>query len=519
MTPLSSAQKGRLSVFLMMTAVFCILFAGMPKDFYRGDAVSIKMSAIYWVNTGSFGFAPKDHHLIEPLLESEGQYYILNPANNRYYPRWEVLNGVLHAVPELFQRHRTLKPTPEVIFRHNVFNALLGSVVAGLLLFLASFITPRKIAGALFVCAVLFASYEWNYLRAQTKEIFLLLFVFAMMAGFWAAWGAFQRGERLRFYALTVCWNVAAVAMCLISCIYHVGYLMVILLWGFLLFQRNVQRMRQPGEGSLVQQIWQCVLSHRHHFLILGGFLALSVVLTEWAALVRYDSWHPQGISWSFRTRQIGDSIFGWQNIFQRMNDYLMVESFQVALHCPLLFVAATYWRSFWRDHKNQALYVLAFGGSMFFAFCCFEGVGEWAYGPRFLVPLLPLFALPACVFFDRFMAGASTAASKASGVVVLGLLMYCTALQLEMNKYPFFHFYEIGPMLETMEGIQLADDYKRHHHLFFLKKLKAIANGADADGALGPTYEGWPDPIKTRFQSALKHRLFPEGENHFFFQ
>ena len=185
-----------------MTVVFCILFAGMPKDFYRGDAVSIKMSAIYWVNTGSFGFAPKDHHLIEPLLESEGQYYILNPTTNRYYPRWEVLNGVLHAVPELFQRHRTLKPTPEVIYRHNVFNALLGAVVAGLLFFLASLITREKSQG-LCLWGPFCLPLRMELPQGPDQRDISPPFVFAMMAGFCAAWGI-SKSECFRFYALTV---------------------------------------------------------------------------------------------------------------------------------------------------------------------------------------------------------------------------------------------------------------------------------------------------------------------------
>jgi hypothetical protein len=67
---------------------------------------------------------------------------------------------------------------------------------------------------------------------------------------------------------------------------------------------------------------------------------------------------------------------------------------------------------------------------------------GEWAYGPRYLLFLLPVLSLPFLSFADAVAETMHTWRARAWVLAALACLGYSAYLQVQVNRLPFFMYY-----------------------------------------------------------------------------
>jgi hypothetical protein len=131
---------------------------------------------------------------------------------------------------------------------------------------------------------------------------------------------------------------------------------------------------------------------------------------------------------------------------------------------------------------------------------------GEWSYGPRYLLPMLPVLSLPFLTFADDVVDRIGTRSARASGAATLAVLGYSAYLQAQVNLLPFWSYYEArGALLAArpLESIEyflnrptafVVQDLLRHRYnieaLPFFQDMVRNSPGAFAEHArreLGP--------------------------------
>jgi hypothetical protein len=125
-----------------------------------------------------------------------------------------------------------------------------------------------------------------------------------------------------------------------------------------------------------------------------------------------------------------------------------------VLLFSPPVVLAVAGWRDFRRAHRWLARAVLGatVGHLALISTLTFYG-GDWAWGPRYLVVLVPLWALPMPYAFRRLPRRGAVAIVVAAGVLVQGL-----ALSLDHQRYFLEHdlhpwFWAYDPWCYFREG------------------------------------------------------------------
>ena len=101
---------------------------------------------------------------------------------------------------------------------------------------------------------------------------------------------------------------------------------------------------------------------------------------------------------WSVQTLDAAAAtgMIGIEHVPERLYDYLVAPGFSLFLHFPLLVLAVFFARRFYRRYPVEAVLGAVCAASLLGVFLVFESVGEWCYGPRYLLSVLPILALPA---------------------------------------------------------------------------------------------------------------------------
>lgn len=142
-----------------------------------------------------------------------------------------------------------------------------------------------------------------------------------------------------------------------------------------------------------------------------------------------------------FRNGKLSDSLiplFG--NPLAGLLGLLVSPGKSVLLFSPPVILAILGWRAFRRAHPRLAGAVLGatLGHLALISTLTFYG-GDWAWGPRYLVVLMPLWALPmpfALERLERF--GQRGRKAIVAGVVAAGLLVQGLALSIDHQRYFF---------------------------------------------------------------------------------
>ena len=168
----------RLVVPIALFVVF-VNFLTMPAEEYDGDGASVRIAPVTLINTGKWA-VPADR---ASMFGERGAYFYQNASGN-WYSKYGILNMLLY-VPILQLQKCVMGELDDASddaspFFLNLFNLFLSCSTAYYLVLIMRRYTTSVATVWIFVLSALYATFWWNYLRAQTFEIYVTLFMLGL---------------------------------------------------------------------------------------------------------------------------------------------------------------------------------------------------------------------------------------------------------------------------------------------------------------------------------------------------
>ena len=461
----------------VVVLVVAINFVTMPAEEYPGDANALRAETVTLLNTGKWAI-PAD---IAPDYGPRGQYLYQNAKGN-WYPKYGVLNTLIYLPPLWLEKIATgdlvINSTTRVWFL-NLLNVALSGASALYLILLARRYTRRRPACpprwerqsngsiaiiSIFVLASIYSTFWWNYLRVQTFETYQTWFMLAFYYHFVSALDSDQAGcdERKRKLLVAAIYFGALV----LSKTVYVALLPAI---AAILLADNFSIAPDPHQAlrvrlSLRERI-RAIATRRREvraqllFFWVPVALFLGVLaITNW---YKFDSPFATGYTQWEKESQ----LFRVTNVLPALGGFLFSGQHSVFLHFPLLVFALAGWPMFFKKHKLDALAAAVFAFALLLVSSMFiNWRGESSYGPRYLLPILPIVSLPFISYLEWLTKLSNKIARSflAAGTAVL--LAYSTLLQVGFNTLPFFFCYDLKEILDDKRNSKPAL-YLRSHY------------------------------------------------------
>ncbi|MGC4117384.1 MAG: hypothetical protein QM765_23050 [Myxococcales bacterium] len=419
-------RSERVTLAALLVAVAVVGVLAMPGERYVGDPYAATAEARALLLRRSLA--------VEPELESafggeRGEYLVANPRDGKLYSKHGILNGLAYvpalAVEWLVTGALPLLDSPARLVGLNVTNLLL-SLWLGLLLYrVARLYTSRPVAAALFVGSCFWATFLWNYLRAQSGDVLQVV----GFTGFYLHFVRYLRESRSRD-AAGFWLYLSALCLTKISYVLLLPVALGVLAW----------KLRRPR--LLVLFGWPAIA--------LVGVIGLICLLKFGSPLLTgYHQWRPA----AHLPFHAAEGLWGFAFDVQR----------SVFVAFPLLALATAGLLRMYRDHRFELGLIAGIVALFWLAIGTMETwKGEWCYGPRYLLFVLPVASVPFVFLVERCLELTRAAAVRA--VPVLVVLAFSVLAQLEVNGLSFFAFYRLRSPLGPLHN-PVADAYFASTH------------------------------------------------------
>lgn len=441
----------------MLAGILLALCITMPRLIYVGDAVSIQAASICWLSTGDMS-VPASY---AQGFGERGQYFFENSRNGKWYSKYGILNTFLYVPPLTVERllsgqlpfYEQLSPQQYRLrcLLLNANNLLLAAALAAYLYRTACLFVSRAGQAVIFTVATLFCTFLWNYVRAQTGEVFQVTF---FTAAFYHLVQVHRRspstlGDRgVRTHALLVVLFTGLLVLTKVIFLLLVPLLACALLRAGYPWPKN-QSWRRAVVGVV-----------REHWRSFGA-----VVLLPWAGfcgILLLDQWHRFGspLETGYGQWEPLAKVVTW-DLREGIMGFLFDPRKSIFLHVPLVIFAAFMAVSFARRFRFEA----AVAGTTLAVFliansCLTIWRGDWSYGPRYLVFVLPVCSLPALSLARswRRLAGCRAIIAGIAAVV----LLWSASRQLFVNSVEWFTPFRAQAVLSRLEDPHVRSYFAR---------------------------------------------------------
>lgn len=483
------------SLWALVGLVFGLGFLYMPAEMYPADPITMREETRAILLHGEL--AVEDIVARNYRMQGEpGQYVVDNPRNDRSYSKYGSMAAWMYVLPMgaelLIEGTLPAISSPRRVVYLNIFNVAMSVLVAASIYRTARRFEASPWAATLFVVICFYATFLWNYLRAQNSEIMQLLFFAWAVSGFLDVLDERRTGEKG--------WSVLRMwAACAALFLTKVSYVFIGPLFAFGLLIDRKQR-----EGGSWRDLFYA--EARQHVLPCSAMI-IAWCLLNWVKfghplLTGYHLWRP-----------------GQHGLTGSLSDSLPQLLFSVQwgfVFCFPVLLLALPWMARWLCAKPVEYGTIAGIG---FAYLILIGLlpswtGAWCYGPRYWIFVLPFVALPAIGMLQWLQT--CTKPALLAGVVCIAALGCSTWLQMQVNRFPFFAYYDLLLPLESARTKAKAAffsenpygwiEYSMWRHRHHLEKLPWWANikaRAPADKA-------------ARYEQAVRKTL--ERSNLYFF-
>ena len=478
----SAGGRERLGLFALLAAVFTICLATLPDDIYPGDPVAMRISAAALLKFGEPGLPA--HRVEQPDLRKlvTGSYFAENEERGRWYSKYGILTTLLYVPPLAVERFFNGELSLARLGTSSL-RLILGLYQLGFVLLaafylhrLAALYARSRLAPLVFALSVLFATFTWNYARAQSSEIFQLAF----FLGFYVHLIRWRRAGAQRDLHFAEIWLVLLV----LTKSFHIVLVPVLAIVAL-----TREWDRTTGAWTSVERElrtrWRFHLLHLWAPMLLLGLLLLGVNGYKFgAAFATGYSEGPQVVG-----------IFGG-SFLEGLSGFLFGPQRSVFTHFPLLLLSLLGFVSFARRFPFEItlawavflLYLLTLSNYVYWD-------GSWSYGPRYLLLVLPLVSLPFVDVVDGFSRNLRRwGLAVPVVVVVLGISV---ALQWKVNGLPFLSHLYVSRLFTPIRSPHIEAFFTNQHVGFVHRDLIAWREG---EAAL--------EPIEIARTSASKERV-----------
>ncbi|HTG96327.1 MAG TPA: hypothetical protein VL982_02645 [Burkholderiales bacterium] len=425
------------TALLLPLAVALINFAWMPGQFLDGDPAAWREEARSLALAGELAVPAR----VAERFGEPGQYFVRNEDNGLYYSKYGLMNSLMSVPPLLLERlggGASERLTYPSLLLHNLWNIVLSVLLALVLYRLAGLYTQRPGIRVAFVIAILYGSALWFYQRAQSSELYQVLFFSALFL-------CLVRFLRTRGWAW-LAWTWLFAAALVFTRLAYGLLLPVIALAAFHALASKSWQEPRPARATLIA--WAVLPP------------ALALALLAWVNEVKfgapwltgYHQWRPETTAPSGR---LADGLWG----------FLFAPRFSIFTHVPLLLFALAGAREFWRRYRTEAVTMLAlFLPLLLFISKLPVWSGEFTYGPRYVLFALPVLSLPAVLLAERVVERLPSWRARAWTAAALVVLAYSAYLQVQVNRLGFWMYYEARWALENAYTDTAAEYFRDHH-------------------------------------------------------
>jgi hypothetical protein len=430
-TAVPAARTHPLSVTLLLAAVVSIGILTLPAILYGGDPVAWQAEARSILIRGELNVPSS----LATNYGEPGQFFILNHKNGKYYSKYGTLNGILNVAPLLAGQFINNE-----VVALGLFAVVLSAIIAYVLYDLTGYYTAVEWVRVAFALLCFYTTCAWYYLRCTSSEATQwLLFLLAIRALVRLDRARGERKNQLRAIAALWLW-----AGCL--CLTKISWVLLIpLLAGALIYfahKEGIPHSRWPG--------------------LSGRTIILPVALIF--AVIAINNWIKFGAPWLSGYHQ-------WHDPDPRVDfmaafyDLTLSPQWSFLICFPPLLLAIPAWKRFWREHKEEGIFILAVL-AVYLLTNILRGNwrGEWCYGPRYFLFILPVLALPAVYALEW----ASQRIRRPRGYLTLGAVLaaslFLVAVQWQVNRLEWFFKYHVAGDLASLNDPQVREYFDHTH-------------------------------------------------------
>ena len=437
--------------------------------------MTVRCETVSLLNNGALAIPAK----LAKSFGERGQFFVENVTREAWYCKYGILNSLIYLPVLYIQKwHEGVLEymSPTRVIYLNIFNLVVAVASAAYLFLIALRYTKRSIVALVFVLTAFYTTYWWNYLRAQNSEIYQLLF----MLGFYyhlvcsadatkPKWQQFFSG--LFFSAMIL---TKVVYVILLPC---VGLFLI-------LVQQEKNRDRQPLLS------WHCCCSLLPSLCSFGSSVALALGAILSVNNYKFGSpWESGYGQWQER----GQPIFSG-HLFSGLTHFFFDPQYSIFIYFPLLIFALFGYSTFFKKFRSQTYLFLSIG----LVIICVNAKllawsGGWAYGPRYLLVMLPLVSLPFLAVLESICHHPKHGKILLAVGVMTLVLLTSFQLQMNVNALPFFVNFRLQGVLASLHDSTIDNYFSRlpfgliNRDLLAFKKGAPLAPLISLEGRLSP--------------------------------
>lgn len=447
----------------------------MPREEYVADPMMVRCETVSLINNRSMAIPAE----VATSCGERGQFFVENVTKGKWYCKYGVFNGLIYLPLLSFQKYCEGKLdyfSPSRVIYLNCFNLLLSLASAFYLFLIASRYTKRRVVAFLYLMAAFYATYWWNYLRAQNSEIYQTLFMLGFYYHLVRSWDGLQsrRHQVLEglFFAALILTKVMYVILLPI-----IGIFFIMLCY------------KQHSERSSLWQYGRLLLPSICSFGIPIA-LALGVIL----ALNNYKFGSPFESGYG-QWQERGEPIFSG-HLFYGLSHFFFDPQFSMFFCFPLLLLALFGYPSFFKKFRAETSLFVAMGVAILLVNAKLRTwSGTWCYGPRYLLVMLPLVSLPFLRVLEWLLEQWKEKKGLLAGSIITLLLLFSFKLQMNVNALPFFVYFRLQGALASLHDPEIDRYFSRMPFGLINQDLLAFKQGA---------------PLA--FLNSVEQKMSPEG-------
>jgi len=416
----------------LLAVATAVNVAALPREQYIGDPVAIRAETVNLLRTGRFGVPAE----IATRMGRRGQYFYENRDQGRWSSKYGPLNTLMYVPPLLAERVVTGSLpwlSPRRLAFLNAFNLVLALASAAYLLALVSLYTGDTALRWTYVLAALFATFWWNYLRAQSAEIYQTLFFLAFffhLVRHLRGWVLPPDGEAAhRFPRHLLAASAGLAALCAVK----LSFLVLIPAAAIVLLAAEREAVLKDPVRAAAEA------DARMRRNVVAFALPIVITLALLGAVNAYKFGSPLLTGYE-QLAEERDVLGG--SLWTGLHGFAVTARGSVFLHFPLLVLALAGYPSLFRKRPLETVAMAVFTLALLVLNSRFRNwQGDAAYGPRYMLPVLAVASLPALEALGWIRARLRTGRGLAAATLVALVLLVSVRLQLYVNALPFFAF------------------------------------------------------------------------------
>ena len=442
----------RWHIIILLILVSGINFLYMPAFRITGDAEAIEYVSYRLIKYGSLSvpeeFA-KNHG-------SRGQTYFENIIRHKWYSKYGIANTFIMTIPLYMEKVFIGDLQYDSEFRTlflNLFNILLSIFLFFYIYHLSTLYKNRSWVNTAFSLSVLYCTYLSYYIRAQSAELYQILF-FTSFFYHSIMVIRYARPKRIRVFNLQLnlhlILSLILLGMC---CLIKEIYLLVLPGFLFILLKHLIKRRYNEKIKGI-----SCSFSDIAFSLLFVMLLILFIGIINY---YKFGSIFESGYGqWE------NEFDFSIKNILPHFISGLIHPQNSLIINFPIIILSLFGIKKYFYQYRQEALLIAVTVLPVYILIFSFGNwAGEFTYGPRYFLFALPVLGLPAIFLTEKINQFRQKAIRHIFYIIIILCGIFSAFIHHNTNSLRFFIPYHIRYVeLSDVENLYINKYFDNVH-------------------------------------------------------